>query len=201
MQANEIDWIEQPLIDLLPDAPQRRARVATNDDFGVIGVIVFNHLQPPFDNVKLRRALLPAVDQTEFVTAVMGNESSTAKTGMGVFTAGSPLANTAGLEVLTGPGAKALVQASGYNNERVVLLSPSDYPSLQAVAQVTHAVYQRVGLNVEYVSTDWGTPSSRAVPARRRRWKKGGWSTFVTTADWLGPDQSDRQQHDPRIGN
>ena len=189
LQANEIDWIEQPLIDLLPLMRRNAAlRVATNDDFGVIGVIVFNHLQPPFDNVKLRRALLPAVDQTEFVTAVMGNESSTAKTGMGVFTAGSPLANTAGLEVLTGPRdiarAKALVQASGYNNERVVLLSPSDYPSLQAVAQVTHAVYQRVGLNVEYVSTDWGTVISRR--ASKETVEKGGWSTFVTTADGLG---------------
>jgi len=189
LQANEIDWIEQPLIDLLPLIRRDSAlRVATNDDFGVVGVIVFNHLQPPFDNVKLRRALLPAVDQSEFVAAVMGNESSTAKTDVGVFTAGSPLANTAGLEALTGPRdiprARALVQASGYNNERVVLLSPSDYPSLQAVAQVTNAVYQRVGLNVEYVSTDWGTVVSRR--ASKEPVGKGGWSTFVTTADGLG---------------
>ena len=189
LQANEIDWIEQPLIDLLPLIRRDSAlRVATNDDFGVVGVIVFNHLQPPFDNVKLRRALLPAVDQSEFVAAVMGNESNTAKTGVGVFTAGSPLANTAGLEALTGPRdiprARALVQASGYNKERVVLLSPSDYPSLQAVAQVTNAVYQRVGLNVEYVSTDWGTVVSRR--ASKEPVGKGGWSTFVTTADGLG---------------
>jgi peptide/nickel transport system substrate-binding protein len=189
LQAGEVDWLEQPLIDLLPLMRRNKAlRVETNDDFGVIGVIVFNHLQPPFDNVKLRRALLPAVDQGEFVAAVMGGESATAKTGVGVFTAGSPLANTVGLDALTGPRdiahARALVQASGYNNERVVLLSPSDYPSLQAVAQITNAVYQRVGLNVEYASTDWGTVVSRR--ASKAPVDKGGWSTFVTTADGLG---------------
>ena len=104
LQAGEVDWIEQPLIDLLPLLRRNEnIHVATQDPFGVIGVVVFNHLQPPFDNVKLRRALLPAIDQSEYVAAVMGNESANAKTGVGVFTAGSPLANTAGLDVLTGP--------------------------------------------------------------------------------------------------
>jgi peptide/nickel transport system substrate-binding protein len=189
LQAGEVDWLEQPLIDLLPLMQRNQAlRVVTNDPFGVIGVIVFNHLQPPFDNVKLRRALLPAVDQAEFVAAVMGNEASSAKTGVGVFTAGSPLATAVGLDVLTGPRdvprARQLVRESGYRNERVVLLSPSDYPSLQAVAQVTNAVYQRVGLNVDYASTDWGTVISRR--ASKEPVDKGGWSTFVTTSDGLG---------------
>jgi peptide/nickel transport system substrate-binding protein len=90
--------------------------------------------------------------------------------------------------VLTGPRdipkAKQLVKESGYHGERVVLLSPSDYPSLQAVAQVTHAMYQQVGLNVDYVSTDWGTVVARR--ASREPVEHGGWSTFVTTADGLG---------------
>ncbi len=189
LQSGEVDWIEQPLIDLLPLLRRNPAiRVETKDPFGVIGVVVFNHLQPPFDNVKLRRALLPAVDQSEYVLAVMGDESATAKANVGVFTVGSPLANTAGLEVLTGKRdpalARQLVAASGYHGERVVLLSPSDYPSLQAVAQVTRDVYQRAGLNVDYVSTDWGTVISRR--ASKEPVEKGGWSTFVTTADGIG---------------
>jgi peptide/nickel transport system substrate-binding protein len=90
--------------------------------------------------------------------------------------------------VLTGPRdidlARRLVKESGYKGERVVLLSPSDYPSLQAVAQVTHDVYQRVGLNVDYVETDWGTVIARR--ASKEAVEKGGWSTFVTTADGFG---------------
>ncbi len=189
LQAGEVDWVEQPLIDLLPLLRSNaELKVETNNPFGVVGVIVFNHLQPPFDNVKLRRALLPAVDQSEYVAAVMGGESSSAQTGIGVFTIASPQANTAGLEVLTGPRdiahARQLMKESGYHNERVVLLSPSDYPSLQAVAQVTNEVYKRVGLNVEYASTDWGTVISRR--ASKEPVENGGWSTFVTTADGLG---------------
>jgi peptide/nickel transport system substrate-binding protein len=189
LQSGEIDWIEQPLIDLVPMLRRDAAiRIETNDPYGVIGVIVFNHLHPPFDNVKLRRALLLAIDQSVFVLAVMGGESGTAKTGVGVFTVGSPLANTEGLEVLTGPRdidlARRLVKESGYKGERVVLLSPSDYPSLQAVAQVTHDIYQRVGLNVDYVETDWGTVIARR--ASKETAEKGGWSTFVTTADGSG---------------
>jgi peptide/nickel transport system substrate-binding protein len=189
LQAGEIDWIEQPLIDLLPLLRRNPdIKVETIDPYGLVGVIVFNHLQPPFDNVKLRRALLPAVDQSAFVSAVMGGESATARTGVGMFTLGSPLANTEGLEVLTGPRdldlARRLVKESGYKGERVVLLSPSDYPSLQAVAQVTRDLYQQVGLNVDYVATDWGTVISRR--ASKETVDKGGWSTFVTTSDGFG---------------
>jgi peptide/nickel transport system substrate-binding protein len=189
LQSGEVDWLEQPLIDLLPLLRRNpNIRVETLDPFGVVGVVVFNHLHPPFDNVKLRRALLPAIDQTEYVAAVMGNESTTAKTGVGVFTVGSPLANTSGLDVLTGPRdvalARKLVAESGYRGESVVLLSPSDYASLQAVAQVTRDVFQRVGLNVDYVSTDWGTVIARR--ASKEPVEKGGWSTFVTTADGIG---------------
>jgi peptide/nickel transport system substrate-binding protein len=189
LQSGEIDWIEQPLIDLLSLLRRDPAiRIETTSSIGLVGVVVFNHLWPPFDNVKLRRALLPAIDQSEFVSAVMGGESGTARTGVGVFTAGSPLATTEGLEVLTGPRdvelARRLVGESGYKGERVVLLSPTDYPSLRAVAQVTHEVYRRVGLNVDFIETDWGTVITRR--ASKESVEKGGWSTFVTTADGLG---------------
>jgi peptide/nickel transport system substrate-binding protein len=186
LQSGEIDWIEQPLTDLLPLLRRNTdIKVETINPYGVIGVIVFNHLQPPFNNAKLRRALLPAVDQSQFVAAVMGNEGGSAKTNVGVFTVSSPLANTEGLSVLTGPRdldlARKLVKQSGYNGERVVLLSPSDYPSLQAVAQVTRDLYQQVGLNVDYVETDWGSVISRRTS--KEPVEKGGWSTFVTTSD------------------
>jgi peptide/nickel transport system substrate-binding protein len=186
LQTGEIDWIEQPLADLLPLLRKSPGvRVETNNPFGVIGIVVFNHLLPPFDNPKLRRALLPAIDQSEYMAAVMGTDTSMYRTGVGAFALGSPLANTAGIEVLTGKRdielAKRLVAESGYKGERVVLLSPSDYPSLQAIAQVTRDIYERVGLNVDYVSADWGTIISRR--ASKEPVERGGWNTFVTSAE------------------
>ncbi len=184
LQTGEVDWIEQPLADLLPRLRSSRGVVvdAEVDLTGAVGIIRFNHLHPPFDNPKLRRALLPAVNQADFIAAIMGNETAFARTGVGVFPLGTPLANDVGLSVLTGPRdvelARRLVRESGYKGEKVVLLSPSDFPVVQAIAQVTRDLYDRVGLNVDYVSADWGTIIARRNS--REPVERGGWSTFVT---------------------
>ena len=188
LQTGEVDWIEQPLADLLPSLRKSPGVVVEAvDPFGAIGIIRFNHLQPPFDNVKLRRALLPAIDQSSYMAAVMGDEQNLARTGIGIWGPGTPLATDAGLDVLTGPRdvelARRLVRNSGYGGERVVLLSPSDFPVVQAIAQVTRDVYERVGLNVDYVTADWGTVITRRNS--REPVEKGGWSTFCTYGDGL----------------
>lgn len=124
LQAGEVDWVEQPLFDLLPSLrASRGVRVLQNDSVGAICMVAFNHLHPPFNNPRLLRALLPAVDQQVFMEAAYGQETGLFRTGVGVFTPGLPMANTAGLEVLTGPRdpalAKRLVAESGYKGERV----------------------------------------------------------------------------------
>jgi peptide/nickel transport system substrate-binding protein len=185
LQSGEVDWIEQPLIDLVPRLKAARGiTVRKFDPFGVVGVVVFNHLQPPFDNPKLRRALLPALDQNVYLSAVMGDQAEFVRAGVGVFAPDTPLANTMSLAALTGPRdialSKRLVAESGYQGEKVVLLCPTDYPTLNAVATMTHALYREVGLNVEFVTTDWGTLIARR--ASQEPVEKGGWSTFCTSA-------------------
>jgi peptide/nickel transport system substrate-binding protein len=160
-------------------------------------MLAFNHYQPPFDNVKLRRALLAAVNQADFVDAVVGEQKSLGKTGIGIFPPASPYASTAGLEVLTGPRnlelAKKMVAESGYKGEKVLLMSPSDQPNIQQMAQVANAMYKALGLNVEYASMDWGTMiqrrNSKELP------EKGGWSTYCTS--WVGLSVSNPAGHLP----
>ncbi len=189
LQTGEVDWVEQPLSDLVPTLRRAPGVVVDNVDLlGSIGIIRFNHLQPPFNNVKLRRALLPAVDQSDFVAAVMGPEAATlGRTGIGVWAPGTPMATDAGLEVLTGKRdvalAKKLVAESGYKGEKVVLMAPTDFPVVNAIAQVTRGVCEAIGLNVEYVSTDWGTLVARR--ASKEPVEKGGWSIFCTYGDGL----------------
>src|ERR1700688_823928 len=90
------------------------------------------HLTPPFDNPKLQRALLPALDQKAFVASVIGEQSELGHVPGGYFADGQPMASHAGLEVLTRPRdiklAKQMVSDSGYRGEPVVLLSASDRP-------------------------------------------------------------------------
>ena len=49
-------------------------KVELLDPIGNVGVLRFNHPQPPFDNPAIRRAVLPAINQTDFMTAVAGDD-------------------------------------------------------------------------------------------------------------------------------
>ena len=202
LQNDEADWVEQPLIDLLPMLRKSPGVVVeTLDPVGVVAIIAFNHTQPPFDNRKLLQAMLPAVDQGEFMSAVVGDQTNLAKTGVGYFTLGTPLANTAGLDVLTKPRdlalAKKLVAECGYKGEPIVLMSPSDQPANQVLVQVTQSLYQSLGLNVQYTSMDWGTLVSRR--ASHEPSDKGGWNSFCTT--WTGLTLSNPGSAVPMRGN
>jgi peptide/nickel transport system substrate-binding protein len=157
-------------------------KVEVFDPFGWMGVLAFNHLYPPFDNVKLRRALLPAVNQKLYVEAMIGDQADLGRYPVGYFTDGSPMANKAGLEAVSGPRdlalAKKLVAESGYKNEPILLMSPSDLPALAQMAQVTRELYQSVGLNVQFQAMDWGSLVSRR--ASRNPPTEGGWNSFCT---------------------
>jgi hypothetical protein len=66
LQAGEIDWWEQALPDLVPTLMRRpRHHVQRQDPYGFIAHARFNHLQAPFNNVKLRRAVLSALRQED----------------------------------------------------------------------------------------------------------------------------------------
>ncbi len=187
LQAGEVDWLEFPLIDLLPALRQAPGCTVVNyDPRGTLAIIAFNHLYPPFDNAKLRRALLPAIDQKEYVTAWVGDQAEFGRYPDGFFTAGTPMASTAGLEAFTAPRdiakAKQLVKESGYNGEKIVLMAPSDQASLVPMCQVTRDIFLKLGMNVDYQVMDWGTLVSRR--AKMDPPAQGGWNVFCTT--WGG---------------
>ena len=76
LQTGEVDWVEVPLIDLLPMLKRADGvEVKIFDSFWLARVLAFNHLYPPFDNPKLLRALLPAVDQKAYVQAIVGEQT------------------------------------------------------------------------------------------------------------------------------
>ena len=152
LQQKEVDWVETPLIDLLPML--RKSPGVTVDLFDKLGtlmVLAFNFYAPPFNNVKLRRAVLSAVKQEDYVNAVVGEQTSLGRVGVGVFPLALPYASTAGLEAISGPRdldkSKRLVEESGYKGEPIVLMVPSDQPTLVQTNQVTNALHKSIGLN------------------------------------------------------
>jgi peptide/nickel transport system substrate-binding protein len=189
LQNGEMDWWEQPTGDLQPVLRRSRDIVLEiPDPTGLVGMARFNHLHPPFNNPAIRRALLGAVNQEDFMTAVIGTDRALWRDGVGVFPPETPLASDAGMEVLTSPRdydkVKRDLAAAGYKGEKVVLIAASDFPSLNALAQVGHDMLQKCGMNVEFVSTDWGSVVQRR--ASREPVEKGGWSMFFTF--WAGLD-------------
>ena len=113
LQAGEVDWWEIPTNDLLPVLQKTgHVQVEIKDRTGVIGFLKMNCLQPPFDNPGVRRALLGAFDQGDFVAAIAGADPKMGRTGVGVFCPETELATDVGIEVLTSPRDYAQVKAT-----------------------------------------------------------------------------------------
>ena len=155
---------------------------------GSMGMIRFNHLQPPFNNAKLRQALLYVVAQQDYAIGIAG-DAKNGKPCASYFTCGTPLANDAGSAVLTGKRdldkAKQLVKESGYKGEKIVVMDATDQPIVHAQALITTEMLRKLGLNVELQAGDWGTLITRRS---KEPVEKGGWSIFHTW--WVGPDQA-----------
>ena len=99
-----MDWWELPTADLLPVLKRTgKIRVEIKDRNGTLGFMKMNNLQPPFNNAAIRRALLGAVVQSDYMTAIAGEDHSMWRDGVGIFTPGTDMATDAGMEVLNGP--------------------------------------------------------------------------------------------------
>ncbi len=195
MINGEQDYWEYPLYDLLPLLKKSpNVRVGQRLSTGTYAGIRINHLQPPFNNIKVRQALLLGIDQTEYLRAVAGDPDDRDAPGgkswaacESVYTCGTQFESAAGNAALREHSiekAKAALKASGYNGERTVLIAPSDYPQINALSLVTADIMRRMGFNLDLVATDWGTVITRR--ANKGPVDKGGWSVFHST--WAGTD-------------
>jgi peptide/nickel transport system substrate-binding protein len=186
MQASEADWWEFPTPDLLPLLRRRPELVVANPDpAGFLAVLRPNHLHPPFDDPAVRRALLPAVRQADFLSAAAGTGPGAWAEGVGFFPPGSPSASDAGMGALTGPRDLAPLRAALAGGP-VTVIGPTDYPNVQALTEVGADLLRRAGARVAYNPSDWATVvqrrANRAAPAA------GGWNalfTFFSGVDFL----------------
>ena len=144
LKAGEADWYEQPTSDMLPVfAGDPNVKVAIVDTLGNIGILRFrsNDILPPFNNPKMREAVLNLVNQKDYMAAVAGDEKYWKTCVHDLCNGGGPLETTAGADALLhGPNiekAKALIKEAGYNGEKIVLLSATDQPIVQGQALVT----------------------------------------------------------------
>lgn len=192
LQSGEVDWWENPLPDLVPVLRKNRnINVDIADPLGNIGSFRMNHLHPPFDKVKARRAVLTAMNQEDYMRALVGDDTSLWKPLPGYFTPNTPLYTEEGGEILkmrNMDAAKKLLAESGYANEPVSCIVAQDQVITKAQGDVTADLLKRMGMNVDFVATDWGTVGTRR--AQKAPHSQGGWEMFHTWhagADCINP--------------
>jgi peptide/nickel transport system substrate-binding protein len=183
LQTGEADWWDQVHPDLVSLLQRNRdVKVEINDPAGYVGTLRFNCLHAPFDKAAVRRAILYAASQEDYMRAVTGNDPELFRNCFSMFPCGTPYGTEAGADALKGPRdfgrAKQMLAEGGYKGEKVVIISPTDLPSMAPWGPVTADLFTRLGMNVDLVETDWGSVVQRR--ASRAPVEQGGWSVFHT---------------------
>jgi peptide/nickel transport system substrate-binding protein len=186
--AGEIDLIESPPPDLFPifKSDKNVALYGWNAQGSQI-VMRFNHLHPPFNNVKIRRAAMYAMAQEPMLQAQVG-DPEIYKTCNAPFVCGTTYGKEYG-DLVIKPDlekAKALLKEGGYDGTPVVLLHQTDLQSSNNVQPVAKQQLERAGFKVDMVDSDWQTVVSRR--ARKEPPAQGGWNAFFTTNITLDSD-------------
>ncbi len=193
LQRGEIDWFCEPE----PELQQlfrrdKHIEVGPLDLLPYTLLLRFNFLNAPFDQAAMRRALLPAINQADFVDACVGDNKDAGIVGSGFFPAGSPSASDAGLGPLLGPRsidkAKQLMKEAGYNGQLVRILGPTDILNPSTLTQVGIDLFRRLDINLDIALTDWASLIGRRTS--KAPVSQGGWSvSFYTNPgfDLLNP--------------
>jgi peptide/nickel transport system substrate-binding protein len=189
LQQGEIDWWEQPDLDLVPQIrTYKDVTLTVKDRLGEMGCLRFNHLLPPFNNPAVRRAALAAINQKDVMEGVCSEEPSLYKTDVGLFVPGTPMASTVGVEMTRGSteyaSLKKALAAAGYNGEKIVVLGATTVPRMWAEAQVASDMLSKAGFNVDLQALEWGTVVQRR--ASREPVDKGGWNIFYNYLGGFG---------------
>jgi peptide/nickel transport system substrate-binding protein len=182
----EVDWLQAVFADQAPMLSRSSAMtVEVTEPAGNIGVMRFNHLHPPFDNPAIRRALLGAMDQSDAMNAVAGTDGTYWRAEVGLFPYGTPLANSAGIDVISGPRdysrVKRELAEAGYRGEPIVVLGTSGTGWIPALSQVGADMLHRAGMNVDLQLTDFATMIRRVF--NRNPPALGGWNMHFIVSD------------------
>jgi len=192
LQSGDIDFLEITPWDLLPMLEaNREIKVEVLNKLGYQAIGRMNFLHPPFDNPKVRRAAFMAINQKDFMDAMVGNDKYFALCGA-LFVCGTPLEATTGSDVLVkGSGmaeARKLLKESGYDGTPVVLMAPTDVVTLKTQPIVAAQLLRQAGFTVNVQAMDWQSVVSRR--GSQKPPQEGGWNLFFTNviaADLMNP--------------
>jgi peptide/nickel transport system substrate-binding protein len=185
IQAGEIDFYEIPPTDLLGQLEaDKNIKLQVLNELGNVGEIRLNFLHPPFDNVKVRQAMLHIVKQDDYMKASFGT-SKYARTCASYFACGTPMENDANTDWFKGgpnlAKAKDLLKEGGYDGRPVVLMQATNIAIMSNTTLVLAQAMRQAGFNVQVEAMDWSNVVQRR--ANKASPQQGGWNIFIT---WAG---------------
>ncbi|KQT03498.1 MULTISPECIES: ABC transporter substrate-binding protein [unclassified Bradyrhizobium] len=188
LQSGDIDFMENVPWDMLPVLEGNKdLKIEVLNKFGFQTLGRMNFLLPPFDNPKVRRAALLAMNQKDVLDALVGNPKFYKICGA-FFVCDTPLASEIGSDTLVKGGgmaeAKKLLAESGYDGTPIAIMAPGDVTTLKAQPIVAAQLLREAGFKVDLQATDWQTVVARR--AGQKPVKEGGWNMFFT--NWVAAD-------------
>lgn len=191
LRNGEIDFIENVAPDLLSQLDGvKNVKAEPKSRETNMYTLRMNWLQPPFDNVKVRRAAMAALYQVDYLDASIGDPKRYRVCGA-VLSCGSPYKSDEGATQTRQPDiakARQMLKDSGYKGEKVVVLHSTDVRSLVNIAPITAQALRSIGMNVDMQAMDFTTLLARRT--KKDPVDKGGWSIFqssLATVDLLSP--------------
>ena len=186
--SGEVDYMEQVPVDLLPILQSSEDVTAeVRDPLGFQSIGRMNFLYPPFDNVKIRKAAMMALSQQDIMGTLVGNPGYYKICGA-MFGCGTPLEDETGADTLINggdiEGAKKALAEAGYDGTPVVLMQPTDVPTISAQPIVAAQALRNAGFTVDMQPMDWQTLVTRR--ASQAKPSEGGWNLFFT--NWAVPE-------------
>jgi peptide/nickel transport system substrate-binding protein len=175
LSAGEIDMIESPAYEMYPSlVSSPDIQMVETNPLGYQFGLHFNHLQPPFDNPKVRQSAMAALNQPAFLQTQVGIPGMY-RTCFSVYPCNTPYATTRGMEFIASPDlnhARKLLKESGYNGTPVILLQPTDQAITAKLPAVARQLLNQAGFKVDMQSMDFQTLDAR-------RAKKDGWNIYI----------------------
>jgi peptide/nickel transport system substrate-binding protein len=189
LKKGEIDLIENMTADIKPTLEGAPGVVVQKRSGLSAATIRFNWSQPPFNDVRVRRAVQLAVSQRDFMDAVIG-DADAYQICPGMFICGTPLESRAGVVGTVEADiakAKAMLAQSSYKGEKVVIITPN-IVSFGGLAPLTQQVMRQIGINAEIQTMEWSTFLSRRTLEKPAA--EGGWNVanaVFTSLDLYSP--------------
>jgi peptide/nickel transport system substrate-binding protein len=177
--SGEIDYLEMPLVDLLPLLRADKNVVLTEyNPLGIMLTFRFNHTTKPFDDPKIRQAAWRALNQKDFMAAAVGDPQQY-KICKSMYACGTPFETSVGMEGKLASDFEAsrrLLKEAGYDGAPVVLIQYSGLGS--NIGPVAKSLLERGGFKVDMQVSDiasWVGRQKNRAPA-----EAGGWSAYMT---------------------